>query len=128
MARLKIVHIEDKYTSVKQLIELGKQKHYLLYDEIYEVLPDEVIGLPAEVDAIYRRFEELKIFVLDRPERYANREEIEAAPIDFDKKESEEHEVYAVDDGKRTLVAKASATMAVAKAYHRARWIYRHIP
>ena len=27
---------------------------------------------PAEVDAIYRRFEELKIFVLDRPERYAN--------------------------------------------------------
>ena len=56
MARLKIVHIEDKYTSVKQLIELGKQKHYLLYDEIYEVLPDEVIGLPAEVDAIYRRF------------------------------------------------------------------------
>ena len=102
MARLKIVHIEDKYTSVKQLIELGKQKHYLLYDEIYEVLPDEVIGLPAEVDAIYRRFEELKIFVLDRPERYANREEIEAAPIDFDKKESEEHEVYAVDEHEKT--------------------------
>ena len=49
MARPKIVHIEDKYTSVRQLIELGKQKHYLLYDEIYEVLPDEVIGLPAEV-------------------------------------------------------------------------------
>jgi RNA polymerase primary sigma factor len=102
VARLKIVHIEDKYTSVKQLIELGKQKHYLLYDEIYEVLPDEVIGLPAEVDAIYRRFEELKIFVLDRPERYANREEIEAAPIDFDKKESEEHEVYAVDEHEKT--------------------------
>jgi RNA polymerase primary sigma factor len=102
VARLKIVHIEDKYTSVKQLIELGKQKHYLLYDEIYEVLPDEVIGLPAEVDGIYRRFEELKIFVLDRPERYANREEIEAAPIDFDKKESEEHEVYAVDEHEKT--------------------------
>ncbi len=102
MARLKIVHIEDKYTSVKQLIELGRQKHYLLYDEIYEVLPDEVIGLPAEVDGIYRRFEELKIFVLDRPERYANREEIEAAPIDFDKKESEEHEVYAVDEHEKT--------------------------
>jgi len=102
VARLKIVHIEDKYTSVKQLIELGKQKHYLLYDEIYEVLPDEVIGLPAEVDGIYRRFEELKIFVLDRPERYANREEIEPAPVDFDKKESEEHEVYAVDEHEKT--------------------------
>ena len=102
MARAKIVHIEDKYTSVKQLIELGKQKHYLLYDEIYEVLPDEVVGLPDEVDGIYRRFDELKIHVLDRPERYVNREEIEAAPIDFDKKESEEHEVFAVDEHEKT--------------------------
>ncbi|MGE0640082.1 MAG: RNA polymerase sigma factor RpoD [Thermoanaerobaculia bacterium] len=102
MARAKIVHIEDKYTSVKQLIELGKQKHYLLYDEIYEVLPDEVVGLPDEVDGIYRRFDELKIHVLDRPERYVNREEIEAAPVDFDKKESEEHEVFPVDEHEKT--------------------------
>ena len=90
MARLKIVHIEDKYTSVKQLIELGKEKGYLLYDEIYEMLPDEVIGLPAELDEIYLRFDELKIVVIDRPERYHNRDDVEAAPIDFDKKESEE--------------------------------------
>jgi len=102
VARAKIVHIEDKYTSVRQLIELGKQKHYLLYDEIYEVLPDEIVGLPDEVDGIYRRFDELKIHVLDRPERYVNREEIEAAPIDFDKKEAEEVEVYAVDEHEKT--------------------------
>ena len=38
--------IEDKYTSVKQLIELGKEKGYLLYDEIYEMLPDEVVAPP----------------------------------------------------------------------------------
>ena len=79
MSPPKIVHIEDKYPSVKQLIELGKHKKFLLYDEIYEVLPDEVIGLPDEVDEIYRRFDQLTIWVLDRPERYVNREEIEAA-------------------------------------------------
>jgi len=99
----KIVHIEDKYSSVKHLIELGKSKRYLLYDEIYEVLPDEVVGLPDEVDEIYRRFEELAIHVLDRPERYVNREEIEAAPVgDFDKKEGEELEVFALDDHEKT--------------------------
>ncbi len=102
MSRAKILHIEDKYPSVRQLIELGKHKNYLLYDEIYEVLPDEVIGLPDEVDEIYRRFGQLSIWVLDRPERYVNREEIEAAPVgDFDKKD-DEHEVFALDEHEKT--------------------------
>ena len=45
--------VEEKYTSVKQLIELGKEKGYLLYDEIYEMLPEEVVSLPDELDEIY---------------------------------------------------------------------------
>ena len=77
MSPTKIVHIEDKYAAVRQLIELGRQKRFLLYDEIYEVLPDEVIGLPDEVDEIYLRFDELKIAVVDRPERYVNRDDVE---------------------------------------------------
>jgi len=102
VSRAKSAHIEDKYPSVRQLIELGKHKKYLLYDEIYEVLPDEVIGLPEEVDEIYRRFGQLSIWVLDRPERYVNREEIEAAPVgDFDKKE-EEQEVFTLDEHEKT--------------------------
>jgi hypothetical protein len=47
--------VEDKYTTVKQLIELGKEKGYLLYDEIYESLPEEVVSLPDELDEIYIR-------------------------------------------------------------------------
>jgi len=67
-------------SAVRQLIELGKQKRYLLYDEIYEILPDEVVGLPDEVDEIYLRFDELGIAVVDRPERYVNRDEIDSTP------------------------------------------------
>ena len=103
MARLKIVHIEDKYTSVKQLIELGKQKHYLLYDEIYEVLPDEVIGLPGgsrrHLPPV-RRAQDLRprpAGALRQP-----RGDRSGADRDFDKKESEEHEVYAVDEHEKT--------------------------
>jgi RNA polymerase primary sigma factor len=99
----KIVHIEDKYPSVRQLIELGKQKKFLLYDEIYEILPDEVVGLPDEVDEIYRRFEALTIAVIDRPERYMNRDEVEATPPpDFEKKETEELLDLSVDDHEKT--------------------------
>jgi len=99
----KIAHIEDKYTAVRQLIELGRQKRYLLYDEIYEILPDEVVGLPDEVDEIYLRFDELKIAVVDRPERYVNRDEIESTPpADFEKKENEALLEFTVDDHEKT--------------------------
>ncbi|MDP9120907.1 MAG: RNA polymerase sigma factor RpoD [Acidobacteriota bacterium] len=82
--------VEEKYTSVKQLIELGKEKGYLLYDEIYEMLPEEVVSLPDELDEIYIRFSDLGIDVIDRPERYQNRDDFESSSAsDFDKKEDE---------------------------------------
>ncbi len=81
--------VEEKYASVKQLIELGKEKGYLLYDEIYEMLPEEVVSLPDELDEIYIRFADLGIDVIDRPERYQNRDDFESAPSEFDKKEDE---------------------------------------
>ena len=38
--------IEERYDEVKQLISIGKEKGYLLYDEINEILPadDHVVG------------------------------------------------------------------------------------
>jgi RNA polymerase primary sigma factor len=81
--------VEDKYTTVKQLIELGKEKGYLLYDEIYESLPEEVVSLPDELDEIYIRFADLGIDVIDRPERYQNRDDFESPSSEFDKKEDE---------------------------------------
>jgi RNA polymerase primary sigma factor len=90
----KIATIEDKYSAVKQLIEIGKEKGYLLYDEIYEMLPEEVIALPDETDEVYLRFATLGIDVIDRPERYLNREDVEAIPTEFDKKEEEQTEGF----------------------------------
>jgi RNA polymerase primary sigma factor len=82
-------HVEEKYSSVKQLIELGKEKGYLLYDEIYEMLPEEVVSLPDELDEIYLRFADLGVDVIDRPERYQNRDDFESSSNEFDKKEDE---------------------------------------
>jgi RNA polymerase primary sigma factor len=81
--------VEEKYSTVKQLIELGKEKGYLLYDEIYESLPEEVVSLPDELDEIYIRFADLGIDVIDRPERYQNRDDFESGANEFDKKEDE---------------------------------------
>src|SRR5213595_3794335 len=54
--------VEEKYAEVKQLIVLGKEKGFLLYDEIYEVLPEEV-------DEIYIRFNDLGIDIVDDAEK-----------------------------------------------------------
>src|SRR5216683_77654 len=57
--------VEEKYVEVKQLIALGKEKGFLLYDEIYEVLPEELTSLPEELDEIYIRFNDLGIDVVE---------------------------------------------------------------
>src|SRR5213594_2829031 len=61
--------VEEKYVEVKQLIALGKEKGFLLYDEIYEVLPEEVTSLPEELDEIYIRFNDLGIYVVEDAEK-----------------------------------------------------------
>jgi len=89
-AKVKVQTVEDKYPAVKQLVELGKEKGYLLYDEIYEMLPDEVVSLPDELDEIYVTFSDLGIDVIDRPERYQNRDDFDStADRDFDKKDDD---------------------------------------
>jgi RNA polymerase primary sigma factor len=57
--------VEEKYVEVKQLIAIGKEKGFLLYDEIYEVLPEEITSLPEELDEIYIRFNDLGIDVVE---------------------------------------------------------------
>ncbi|HET7710983.1 MAG TPA: RNA polymerase sigma factor RpoD [Thermoanaerobaculia bacterium] len=61
--------VEEKYAEVKQLIVLGKEKGFLLYDEIYEVLPEEITSLPEELDEIYIRFNDLGIDVVEDSEK-----------------------------------------------------------
>jgi RNA polymerase primary sigma factor len=61
--------VEEKYAEVKQLIVIGKEKGFLLYDEIYETLPEEITSLPEELDEIYIRFADLGIDVVEDSEK-----------------------------------------------------------
>ena len=46
MARSK-TQPEPKHNSVKQLLALGREKGYVLYDEIFETLPDDLVAQPG---------------------------------------------------------------------------------
>jgi RNA polymerase primary sigma factor len=84
----KETHIEDKHASVKQLVALGSSKGYLLYDEIFELLADELVRGGDAVEQVYQRFDQLSILVIDRPERYQNRSD-ETIDSDSDGKDGE---------------------------------------
>ncbi len=96
------VPVEERFPSVRQLTELGKEKGYLLYDEIYDLLPDEVVSLPDELDAIYIRFGDLGIEIIDRPDRYRNREDLDTGDSAFDKAAGVEAQEYAVTEQEKT--------------------------
>ncbi len=81
--------IEDRYSSVKQLVELGQDKHFLLLDEILEMLPEEVVNQPDGLDQIHRRLSELGIDVISRPDWHQNVGEGAIPRGDFGKKDGD---------------------------------------
>jgi RNA polymerase primary sigma factor len=81
--------VELRIPSLKRLMEVGREKGYLLYDEICELLPDEILTLPDELEEIYRRLDVMGIAVIDRPGRYVNRDDYGASEVDFEAAEDE---------------------------------------
>ncbi len=71
MGEMALVTIEEKYPEVRTLIALGKERGYLLYEEIYQALPEEITNAPEELDEIYIRFGDFGIEVVDVPEKAA---------------------------------------------------------
>ncbi len=62
--------IEQRSGSIKQPLELGVSKGYLLHDEIREMLPEEVAATPAEAAQVYARLTELTVATIARPTRF----------------------------------------------------------
>ena len=56
--------IEEKYDEVRQLINIGKEKGYLLYDEVNELLPSEITS-SDELDDLFNTFGSAGIEVID---------------------------------------------------------------
>jgi RNA polymerase primary sigma factor len=61
--------IEEKYDEVRQLINVGKEKGYLLYDEVNELLPSEITS-SEELDDLFNAFGSAGIEVVDSDKAY----------------------------------------------------------
>jgi RNA polymerase primary sigma factor len=61
--------IEDKYDEVRQLISIGKEKGYLLYDEVNDLLRSDITS-PDELDDLFNTFGTAGIEVVDSEQKY----------------------------------------------------------
>jgi len=96
---------EEKLEEVKHLINVGKEKGYLTYDDLNNVLPPEIVS-SEQIDNIMIMFGEMDIEVIDtsQEERYARLIEAEeteketAFPeMEFEEDDEEEGEEEALD-------------------------------
>src|SRR6187455_480502 len=67
--------IEEKYDEVRQLINIGKEKGYLLYDEVNELLPAEITS-SDELDDLFNTFGSAGIEVIDSDQKYLRDEKV----------------------------------------------------
>jgi RNA polymerase primary sigma factor len=63
--------VEEKYVELGRLIVLGRERGYVLVDEILEVLPEEASSTAEELDEIYLRFTENDIEIVETMEKLA---------------------------------------------------------
>ena len=61
--------IEEKYEEVRQLINLGRERGYLLYDEVNDLLPEGICS-SDELDSIFSLFGSAGIEVIDSEQKF----------------------------------------------------------
>ena len=87
MAISSIARIEGRHASLRKLTKVGREKGYLLLDEIQELLPGELVASPEDLGEIFHALNEVGLEVIERPARYLSREALDGGERDFDKKE-----------------------------------------
>jgi len=81
---------------VKKLIDLGKEKGYLTYDEVNDMLPAEIVS-PDQIDDVMSLFGEMDIEVIDANQRVSLAGQAEELPEE--EEEEKELEVEVDVDG-----------------------------
>jgi RNA polymerase primary sigma factor len=79
---------------VKKLIDLGKEKGYLTYDDVNDMLPAEVVS-PDQIDDVMSIFGEMDIEVVDANQRVT----LAGAGEELAEEEEEEKEIELDGDG-----------------------------
>jgi RNA polymerase primary sigma factor len=103
------VAIEDKYDRLKQLMDAGKEKGYVLYDEVSDLLPDDITNGP-ELDDILVNLDGAGVEILEEPklEKIEDTEELLEVDLsqDFGDKTNDPVRMYLREMGTVPLLTR----------------------
>jgi RNA polymerase primary sigma factor len=77
------VALEDKFDGLQRLVQLGKDKGYVLYDEVSEVLPGELPG-GSELEDVLAGLDVAGIEILEEPKDFEKKLDESEEPFDLD--------------------------------------------
>jgi RNA polymerase primary sigma factor len=86
--------LEEKYDEVQKLIDIGKEKGYLLYDEVSDLLPPEITASAEDLDDLFTAFGTAGIEVIDTEDpSFAGLDKIPGEPKANERTEQPESDV-----------------------------------
>ena len=101
--------IEDKYDRLKQLVDAGKEKGYVLYDDVSELLPDDISSGP-ELDELLVNLDGAGVEILEEPklEKIEETEELLETDLgqDFGDKTNDPVRMYLREMGTVPLLTR----------------------
>ncbi len=128
--------IEQRHSSVRGVFNLGREKGYLLQDELESRLPEELLAEPRDMDAIRMRLGSMGTGVIRRPEAFVNvvdadplppiggveRSEPEPALLTQQDRTTDPVRVYLREMGRVDLLDR-EGEVEIAKRIERGEWI-----
>jgi len=95
------VKSQDRNSQIKKLIEIGKQKGFLTYEEINDVLPEEVV-CSDDIDEIFTILGSENIEIVDSPKNFSDPFQVEHEQSEH-QKDSEVSSIIAMDNLPRVM-------------------------
>ncbi len=128
--------IEQRHSSVRGVLNLGREKGYLLQDELETRLPEELLAEPRDMDAIRSRLVSMGTGVIRRPAAFVNivdsdplpaiggveRSEPEPAVLTRHDRTTDPVRVYLREMGRVDLLDR-EGEVEIAKRIERGEWI-----
>jgi len=84
---------KPKIEQVKQLIDIGKEKGFLTYDEVNDVLPPEMVS-PDQIDELMLMFGEMDIEIVDSNQNVRLQQRKVGKIVQEEEEASEEKDLY----------------------------------
>ena len=110
---------KEKTNDIQGLIELGKERGFLTYEDINEALPEDVVSAD-QIDDVLSVFDELDIEIVEKEEdskisptaKKKKANEAKSAPAPKEKEEEEEEEEEEAPEAEEVEVEPAAAAAA----------------